>query len=538
MKRVVAITLMGLLVLGGLAACGNEGESGQTASSQSLIRRGNVESPPTLDPWLAEDIHAFNILLDLYEGLVAENASGQVVPGVAKSWAVSEDGLEYRFELRRNAHWSDGTRVVAADFINGLRRMASPKNLSSYSFLLEPIESFNDVKHGRANVTALGVRSDGDSAVIIRLSRPSPHFLGVLAMPIAFPLQAHNDDRSRFHDPASFVGNGAYLLEHRDFGRRIRLRRNPDYWDAGSVTVEAIEYIPIANEIAELNMYRAGEIDITATIPPGHVKIVLEDLPNQVRIASSLALYYLAFDLTEPPLDNPHLRQALSMAIDRDRLVTLLGRGEQPAFGIVPPGVANYQGARYPWRTLEFENRSEAAQQAFKKANIGPADQLRLKYTYDAEGTHEKIALAVSAMWQEVLGIDVVLEKKEWKYFLDTRENRSEWQVMRFSWFGDFNDVSTFTDIFRADNAQNLARFASAEYDEALDQAASEVDAKKRAVMMQLAEEVLLNEYPIAPLYFYVSKHMVKPNIGGFEDNVLDRHPSKYLTIQPADAGQ
>jgi len=520
-----------LVCLTSLAACTGDEDSGRSASSQSLVRRGNIESPPTLDPWLAEDIHAFNILLDLYEGLVAENASGQVVPGVAESWVVSEDGLEYRFNLRDDAHWSDGTRVVAADFVNGLKRMASPDNLSSYAFLLEPIDGFGDVKRGRTDAASLGVRSDGDSTVIIRLSMPSPHFLGILAMPMAFPLQGHNDDQARFHDPARFVGNGAYLLERQE-GHSIVLRRNPVYWDAGSVAIEAIEYVSIANENTELNMYRAGDLDITATIPPSHIPVVLEDMPEEVRIASSLALYYFAFDLTEPPLDDLNLRRALSMAIDREQLVELLGRGEQPAYGIVPPGVANHNGAGYLWRDLGKDGRSDEARSAFKTAGYGPDKPLYLKLTYDSEGVHERIALAVSAMWQDILNVEVELEKKEWKYFLDTRDNRAEWQVMRFSWFGDFNDASTFTDIFRADNAQNLPRFANAEYDDALNRAAMEVDLERRAVMIRQAEELLLRDYPIAPLYFYVSKHMVKPHIRGFEDNVLDRHPSKYLSLR------
>ena len=329
-----------------------------------------------------------------------------------------------------------------------------------------------------------------------------------------------------------FVGNGAYVLATREAGHPIRLRRNTHYWDAESVQIAEIDYVPVADDVAELNMYRAGELDITGVIPSSHVEIVKRDLPNETRIAPTLAFYYFAFDLTEPPLDSRELRQALSMAIDREQLVAMLGRGEQAAYGIVPPGVANHQGARYAWQDMTTQDRHDRAREVFESAGYEPGEPLQLKVTYDVGGIHERVALAISSMWHEVLGVEVELEKKEWKYFLDTRENREEWQVMRFSWFGDYNGAATFTDIFRSASSQNLPHYASAEYDKKTSQAAIELNPETRAALMGEAEEILLNDYPIAPLYFYVSKHMVKPYVTGFEDNVLDRHPSKYLSIE------
>jgi len=515
MNRSIPVFLLYLAILLNLFACTRPNDSGLT--SEQLLLRGNIEDPGTLDPALAEDVHTFNVLIDLYEGLVAENARGALVPGVAESWSISDDGLLYTFVLRKTARWSNGEQVVASDFVRALRRAASPETLSAYSFLLEPIE----------DVVAV------DAATLtIRLAQPSPHFLGVLAMPIAYPIYGDGSDAARFQEPDSFVGNGAYVLATRAAGRPIRLRRNAHYWDAESVQIAEIEYVPVADEVAELNMYRAGELDITGVIPSSHVGIVKRDLPDETRIAPSLAFYYFAFDLTEPPLDNRELRQALSMAIDREQLVALLGRGEQAAYGIVPPGVANHPGASYAWQDMAAEDRHDKAREAFASAGYGASEPLQLKVTYDVGGVHERIALAISSMWHEVLGVEVELEKKEWKYFLDTRENRQDWQVMRFSWFGDYNDAATFTDIFQSSSSQNLPRYASAVYDEKTGQAAIELNPVLRAKLMSEAEEILLNDYPIAPLYFYVSKHMVKPYVMGFEDNVLDRHPSKYLSLE------
>ncbi len=244
-----------------------------------------------------------------------------------------------------------------------------------------------------------------------------------------------------------------------------------------------------------------------------------------------MALYYLAFDLSEAPLDTRSLRQALTMAIDREQLVTLMGRGEQAAYGVVPPGVAAYESVAFHWQDLSKDDREQRAKDLYALAGYSPANPLNIDLVYDAGDIHERVALAVTAMWREVLGVETRLDKKEWKYFLDTRDQRGEWDVMRFAWFGDYNAASTFLDIFRAGNAQNLAGYQSARYDELLSAAASHNDVQAAASLMHDAEAQLIGDYPIAPLYFFVSKHLVRSHVLGFEGNVMDRHPSRYLKI-------
>jgi len=523
---------LSLVVCGfGLSLNGCSGsESGAYPSGASnTIRRGNTDDPETLDPLLAEDVHTFNILIDLYEGLVAADAYGKLVPGVAESWSVSADGLSYTFTLRSNARWSNGDPVTAGDFVRGFRRAAAPAALSAYASLLTPIANFSAVKSGTMPREDLGVVAVDEQTVVIELHEPCTYLLSLLAMPVAFPVYGDGANPSQFVDPAKFVGNGAYVLVQHRIGSPVKLRRNELYWDKEAVKTEFIEYVAIVNETTEFNMYRAGELDITGSIPSSRVRQAKESFKNEVRIAPSLALYYLAFDLTESPLDDRDLRQALSMAIDREQLVTILGRGERPAYSVVPPGVADYKGERYQWGDSENATMQVQARELYKKAGYGPGNQLTLKYTYDVGSIHETVALAVGAMWEDTLGVVVEFDKREWKYFLDTRDNRDEWQVMRFGWFGDYNDASTFLNIFVSEDVQNLPRYSSATYDGLFRSASTEVDAVLRAELMAKAEDVLIKDYPIAPLYFYVSKHMVKPDVIGFENNVLDRHPSKYL---------
>ncbi len=512
-----------------LAGCSRSPQTPGTAGDDNLVRRGNVEQPETLDPASANDIHTFNILYDLYEGLVTLDAHGKIVSGVAQSWTVSDDGLTYTFELRPDARWSNGAPVTADDFVRGFRRAAAPSTISEYASLLSPITNFNSVKDGAVASDMLGIKATGDRALEIKLSHPSPQLLGVITMPIAFPLYADGSASGQFGDPDKFVGNGAYVLDHWTIGDPIRLQRNSEYWDAENVDIDSVEYYAISDEITEFNMYRTGALDITATLPTNYIDQVKESRAEEVRIAPSLALYYLAFDLTEPPLDEPAIREALSISIDREQLAKTLGRGEQPAYSVVPPGVSNHRSTQYSWRDSDTEENIELAKKLLADSGYGVDNPLELTLLYDAGGIHETVALIISSMWSESLGIKVELDKREWKYFLDTRDVREEWTVMRFSWFGDYDDPSTFTDIFHSDSPQNLPRYESDEYDQLVESAAMEIDLADRAEILKEAESVLLEDYPIAPIYFFVSKHMVKPDISGFEDNVLDRHPSKYL---------
>jgi len=499
-------------------------------SSESVLRRGNGGEPDTLDPSLAEDVHAFNVLFDLYEGLVIEGPDGSLLPGVAESWEISDDGRRYTFHLRANARWSNGEPVTADEFVAGITRGVSPNSISPYSFLLAPIANAVNVIQGQVPADELGIRAEDSRTLVIELASPASHLPGILAMPVAFPLYGgENFDDAQFRKPDRFVGNGPYVLDQWLPLERIRLRKNQNYRAADAVAMSTVDYYPIVNPDTELSMYRAGELDITATVPAGRVAGMRDERPDELRIAPSLGIYYIAFDLSEPPLDDKKLRQALSMAIDRDAVVAILARGESPAFGVVPPGVAAHIASTYAWRVLPAAEREKEARRLYVEAGYDAGNPLHLSLIYDTGDVHETVALAVSAMWRDVLGADVSLQKKEWQLFLATRNNRAEWQAMRFAWFGDYNDASTFTEIFRSGNPQNLSGFQSKEYDEVLNEAAVTIDAGARAALLSHAEQLLIDEYPIAPLYFFVSKHLVRTDIENYRANVLDRHPSQFL---------
>ncbi len=500
-----------------------------------VLRRGNGGDPETLDPSRAEDNHAFNVLADLYEGLVALDSNGSVIPGVAERWEVSSDGLSYTFHLRSDALWSNGARVTAEHFLAGIRRTLAPKTNSAYSFLLHPIRNAVQVARGELAPSALGISTPDEQTVTIELEAPAPYLLSVLAMPVAFPLWPDalaNEDQ--FADPQHFIGNGPFVLEEWNPGHRIRLLRNDLYREAESIRIDAVEYYAIKDLLTELNMYRAGELDVTASVPGPNMKSLRNNRQSELHVAPRLAIYYLAFDLSESPLDDRSLRQALTMAIDRNALVEIIGRGEQPAYGLVPDGVSGYTPARYDWSLLAKTERQGEARRIFASSPYSTTKPLRIKLTYDAGDIHETVALAISSMWRDVLGVEVELDKREWKYFLATRDLRDEWQIMRFAWTGDYDHASTFTGILHSASPQNLPRYESPQFDKMIDTAVATQDAETQSQQFTSAEALMLDDYPIAPLYFYVSKHLVSPSVEGFHDNVLDRHPSRYMRLRAA----
>ena len=536
MRKFLALTVILLLAALGVAGCGNgseDGASGETESRQ-VLRRGNGAEPQTLDPARADTSEAFNILTDLYEGLLTLAADGQLIPGVAESQELSADGLTYRFTLRADARWSNGDPVVAEDFVRAFRRATDPETASGYADLLTPIQNFEAVRSDGADPSELGITAIDDRTLEIRLENPTGHFLSLLALPVTYPLHVSGTEDS-FDDPEEFVGNGAYVLDSWQTLGVIRLTRNEHYWDAENVAIPTIEFFPIEDETAEMNMYRAGELDMTHAIPSASIAMLRESMADEVRIAPRLMFYYYGFDMTQPPLDNADLRRALSMAIDRRQLVQLIGRGELPAYSFVPPGTSNHTPAPYTWRDLSDSERIAEARAAYAAAGYGADNPLTLSLAFNTGSVHERIAVAVSSMWEDALGVEIELDKREFAYLLETRDLRDEWDILRLGWGGDYDDPLAILNIFRSDSPQNLARYANPEFDELLDQAAIETDPARRLELMTAAEEVVLNGYPLAPLYFYVSKHLVKPYVGGFEDNALDRHPSRFLTLDAAD---
>jgi len=354
-RQLLAVPLAALA----LSACGRRSDVA-AGNGLKLLLRGNGPDPDSLDPHKARSWEAMIVLRDLFEGLTRLDHRAAPVPGAAESWTVSEDGREYRFTLRPNLHWSNGDRVVAQDFSAGLRRLVDPATASQYAQVIDVVLNAGDIVAGRKPVDSLGVETPDDDTVVITLSIPAPYLPGLLAHPSCAPL--HRASFAKLGEqvarPGDQVSNGAFVLKEWLQGSFVRVDRNPHYWNNSANRIDAVKYLQIADENAELRAYRAGELHMTAVVPRGQFDWIRANLAAELHISPQLTTYYYGFNFDRPPFRDVRLRRALSMVIDRERLAnSVLRVGELPAHGWVPPGIFNYASQSFDYAQWPMARR-------------------------------------------------------------------------------------------------------------------------------------------------------------------------------------
>jgi len=527
-----------------LTGCGGEpeplsdfgigGRTGRELAADQTLHVGNYAEPQTLDPHRAEGVPASNILRDLYEGLTSEAPDGAVVPGVAESWEVSANGRVYTFRLRDDARWSNGDPVTADDFVYGFRRTVNPATLSHYSSILEPIDNAAAIIAGELAPEALGVTAVDAHTLVIRLTGPTPYLPGLLNHSTTYPVHGQSVDEhgNRFARPGRLIGNGAYRLAEWKVQSHIKLVRNEHYWDDESTTIDTVFYYPIENQDTELKRFRADELDITNDIPYQQLNWIRENLGSELVVSAYLGSYYFGFNVTRPPFKgNAKLRRALSLAVDRDIITErITNAGEIPAYGWVPP-VTGYQPVTPDAAGWTQAERNAEARRLYAEAGYSPDRPLTVEILYNTSENHKRISVAIASMWKEVLGVETKLLNQEWKVFLDTRRRKETTEVFRAGWIGDYNDAFSFSQLQHSENEMNHSGYASPAYDALIDSAAQEQDADLRAATLARAEAQLLEDMPIIPVYFYVSKHLVKNWVGGRRPNIMDHHYTKHFYI-------
>ena len=513
-----------------LSACSNE--SDVIDESAATLNRGLNAEPESLDPHRSTSNGAADILRDIGEGLLTYAADGSLIGGVASSWSVSDDGLVYTFRIRQEAIWMNGDPVTSSDFVFALRRLVDPEIASPYALILESILNVPQIVKGELPPTELAVIAIDDETLQIELSAPTPYFRQLLTHPSTFPLHAVSvielgDD---FSHPGNFVSNGAYTLIDWTVGSRISLKRNSNYWRDSESGFDRVAY-HVVKESAEVNRFRAGDLDITANIDSVMFDAMLEERPDEVKVSSSLGIYYYGFNLTNEIFSNrPNLRRALSMAVDREALVeAVTGRGELPGYGWVPPGISGYNSQSFDYSTLSKSQRETEARRLYEAAGYGSDNPLAFELRYNSSAVQTRIAVAVQSMWSEVLGVDVTLINEEFRVLLSNIQSMDVTEMFRLSWTGDYNDPLTFLQLFESGNPSNLTAYSNPRVDALLKKAAAEVDPLRRMALLEEAEATAISEHPVIPLYFFVNKHLVRNNILGWQDSVLDFHYSQHL---------
>jgi oligopeptide transport system substrate-binding protein len=515
------------------AAGGAAGEG--KAVMRDTLRRGNGPEPDTLDPQRARVDASFNILRDLFEGLTAVGPDGTPVPAAAESWTVSADGLEYRFHLRDGLRWSNGDPLVAGDYVAGMRRLVDPATAAPYAGAFDPVLNATEIVAGRMTVDSLGVAAPDARTVEIRLEHPAPYLLGLLAQPGTFPVHGPTLARhgAEYARPGNLVSNGAFVLSDWVVGSHIVAERNASYWNAAETKIARVHYVHDSDPSTEFRRYRADELDLTYVLPPSQFSWIKEHMPEELHVSPQLSIYYYGFNLTRPPFkDRPGLRRALSMVIDRDRLTAAVtGVGEAPAWGWVPPGVANYTSQQFDYASMPAAERVAEARRLYAAAGYSAENPLKVEIRYNSGEVHNRLAVAIAAMWKESLGVETTLYAEEFRALLQSVQARKDTQVFRSSWVGDYNDAYTFAQLLQSGFGINLTGYSNPTYDALLREAMGTPDPAARRALLEQAERTMLADHPVLPLYFYVNKHLVKPWVRGWSDNVMNIQYSKNLAL-------
>ena len=512
------------------------GSDAPAPPAQLRLERGNGSEPDSLDPQLARMESALTILRDTYEGLTSIAPDGGVAPGAAESWSVSEDGRRYTFRLRPAARWSNGDPLTAADFVSAWRRLVDPATASQYAAMLEPVAGARAILAGEAAPDTLGVDAPDDHTLEVTLDFPTAYFPALLSHPSTFPvhrptLAAHGAEFAR---PGTAVTNGAFVPVDWQIGAHLTARRNRKYWDDAGTALDAVRYHHVSDPVVELTRFRAGELDVTYTLPPGEVARQRAAGAKGLHVSPQLGVYYYGLAVDRPPFDaGPAVRRALAMAIDRRILAErVLGDGELPAFGWVPPGVDGYEPARFEWADWPAEQRLAEARRLYHEAGYSAERPLSIELRFNKSPLHDRLAIAVSAMWKEALGVETRLAAEEFRVLRHSIDARNV-QAFRGSWVADYNDAHSFLQVLEGGFGINLPRYASADYDALLARAKATADPAERAVLLAQAERVMITDAPLIPLFFYVSKHLVAERVEGWYDNVMNVTYSRDLRRRP-----
>ncbi|WNP36593.1 ABC transporter substrate-binding protein [Enterobacter kobei] len=522
MKHSVSLTCCALLMCSfSSISVAAEVPAGAVLAKKQVLVRHIKDEPASLDPAKAVGLPEIQVIRDLFEGLVNQNEKGELVPGVATKWQ-SNDNRIWTFTLRNDAKWSDGTPVTAQDFVYSWQRLVDPQTTSPFAWFaaLAGISNAQNIIDGKATPDKLGVTAVDARTLRVQLDQPLPWFANLTASFAFYPVQKANVAQgAEWTKPGKLIGNGAYVLKDRVVNEKLVAVPNVHYWDNAHTVIQQVTFVPINQESAATKRYLADDIDITESFPKNLYQKLLKDIPGEVYTPPQLGTYYYAFNTQKGPTADPRVRLALSMTIDRQLMADkVLGTGEKPAWHFTPDVTAGFKASPSPFASMSQEERNAQAKTLLQAAGYGPQRPLDLTLLYNTSETHQKIAIAVASMWKKNLGVDVKLQNQEWKTYIDSR-NTGNFDVIRASWVGDYNEPSTFLSLLTSSHSGNISRFKDPAYDKVLSQAAQETTTEARNADYNEAEKIIAEKAPIAPIYQYSNGRLIKPWLKGYPIN-------------------
>jgi oligopeptide transport system substrate-binding protein len=508
------------------------------ANRQKILLMQVGSDPSTLDPHLAQGIPERKIITGLLEGLVSDDPKDNThqLPGVAESWEHNDDFSVWTFHLRNNARWSNGDPVTAHDFVFSLHRALSPKFGAPFSEFLYILKNAESYHKGRiSDFAEVGVQALDPLTLRFNLAGPTPYFTSALSNYVWFPVHPATILRFGRMDareaawtlPGNYVGNGPFILKTWRKNDVLQLAKNPYYWDRGNVRLNGVNFYSIEDLNTADRAFRAGQLHATNDIPLARIPTYRRDQPDRIRIEPFLGVYFYKLNVFQKPLDNVKVRRALDLSIDREALVkNVLRAGQQPATGYCPPGMADYPALN----VVSFDPdkaRQQLAEAGYPNGHNFP----KLRLLVNTSESHRSIAEAIQQMWKEYLNIQVEIENQEWKVYLNSM-GQMNYQIARNGWIGPFPDPLAFLGGFTTGNPNNSTHWANPHYDELLRKAALESERASRLELLRQAEELLVSEAPVLPIYWYTRVYLLDPSVQGWSAQLQDSHPYKYLDLE------
>lgn len=508
------------------------------AAKNKILLIGNGSEPKGIDPQVVTGVPEHHIIAALMEGLIADHPTDQAKPepGLADKWTPNADASEWTFHIRDNAKWSNGEPVKASDFVFAYQRILTPSLAAEYADMLDVMVGAKDFRTGKTtDFSTVGVKAIDDHTLKITLVGPTPYLPSMLTHYAWFPVHPATilkfgkiDDRvSLWTKPGNYVGTGPFRLKQWKPNEVITVERNPNYWDAANVKLNGIEFYPIEDQNTEERAFRAGQLHHTNEVPLDKIPAYRRDNPELIRIDPYLGVYFYRFNVNTPALKDPRVRQALTLAIDRDSIIENVTRGGQrPATGFTPAGMGGYKTPEL----LEFD--PDKARELLKEAGYpGGKGFPKFDILINTSESHRVIAEAIQDMWKQELGIDVGIRNEEWKVYLDTQV-KLNYQICRAAWIGDYMDPITFLTMWITGGGNNNTGWSNPEYDKLIAEANRTGDRAKYYEIMQKAETILLTELPVAPIYWYTRVYLLSPHVVNWNPLLLDNHNYKYIDLK------
>lgn len=509
-------------------SCGDSQTNVEKGNVNGTLYWGNGTEPQSLDPQIATGVPEHHVISALMEGLVLKDRKTLLPkPGVAESWDISDDGRVYTFKIRGNARWSNGDSLTANDFVWSWWRALQPALGNLYAYMLFPIENAQEYYEGAlTDFSKVGAKALDENTLQVTLNHPTPYFLQLLDHYSLFPVHQETiekfgaaDERgTRWTYAGNLVGNGAFTLDEWEINRKILVKKNKNYWDSDNVDLNEIVFLPIDNMVTEERMFRAGQLHVTSSLPADKIATYKEIDDSPMRISPYLGTYFYRINVDVPHLQDPRIRRALAMAIDRVNLVEKITKGGQiPAYAMTPPGTMGY----YPESSLQYD--PEQARKLLSDAGYPDGKDFPItEILYNTNEGHRKIAIAIQEMWKKNLNIDIQILNQEWKVYLDS-ESAGEYQISRAGWIGDYVDPNNFLDMFICEGGNNRTGWCNEEYDDLILKIAPATKShKERLEIFQKAETMLLDDMPVIPIYTYTSIQLIDSAVKNFDSNIMN----------------